>query len=97
MAAVVFGEKKHRFFHIGGSLSLYLTLFCTLTFLSINYLALYNNLFLSSNPPPISSLTLPALLSAALGLVIGQLLSNILSASVDCLLFCFLAEKREGV
>jgi hypothetical protein len=97
IAAVTFAENKHKFFNIGGSLALYLTLFSVLTFVFINYLALYNTIFLSSNPAPISSLSLPVILSVSLGVVVGQLMTNLFTASLDCLLFCFLLEKKNGV
>jgi hypothetical protein len=68
-----------------------------LIFVFINYLALYNNIYLSSTPAPISSLSLPIILSVSLGIVVGQLMSNLFTASVDCLLFCFLLEKKNGI
>jgi hypothetical protein len=77
-------------------LNLYLGLFSILTFVFINYLALYNNIFLSTNPSPISSLSLPVLLAVSLGIVVGQLLGNLYTAAVDCLLFCYLLEKKNG-
>lgn len=77
-------------------MNLYLGLFSILTFVFINYLALYNNIFLSTNPSPISSLSLPVLLAVSLGIVVGQLLGNLYTAAVDCLLFCYLLEKKNG-
>lgn len=46
---------------------------------------------------PISSLKLPIILAGFLGMMIGLIMSNIFSASVDCLLFCFLLERKKGV
>lgn len=94
---MVFASNKHKFFNIGGSVSLYLSLFSILIFVFINYLTLYNRIFLSSSPAPISSLSLPVVLSVSLGVVVGQLMANIFTASVDCLLFCFLLEKKNGI
>jgi hypothetical protein len=68
-----------------------------LIFVFINYLALYNTIYLASNPAPISSLALPVILAVSLGVVLGQLMSNLFTASLDCLLFCFLLEKKNGV
>jgi hypothetical protein len=97
MGAVTFAENKHRFFNVGGNLTLFLTLFSTLLWIFINYVALYYNLFNVSYPPAISSLVLPVVLSAFIGVLIGQILSNIFTVSIDCLLFCFLVEKKNGV
>jgi hypothetical protein len=33
----------------------------------------------------------------SLGVTVGQLMTNLFTASVDCLLFCYLLEKRNGV
>lgn len=48
ISAVTLSEKKHKFFNIGGTITIYLTLFSTLTFISINYLALYYSKFLKT-------------------------------------------------
>lgn len=77
-------------------MNLYLGLFSILTFVFINYLALYNNIFLSTSPSPISSLSLPVLLATGLGIMVGQLMGNLYTAAVDCLLFCYLLEKKNG-
>jgi hypothetical protein len=88
--------NKHRFFNIGGNLTLFLTLFSTLLWIFINYLALYYNLFTISYPPSVSSITLPIVLSGFIGVLVGQIMSNIFTVSIDCLLFCFLIEKKNG-
>lgn len=97
IGAVTFAENNHKFFNIGGSLTLFLTLFSTLIWIFINYIALYYNVYDKTYPPQVSSLALPILFSACMGIVIGQIMSNIFTASIDCLLFCFLLEKKHGV
>jgi uncharacterized membrane protein YwzB len=95
LAAVTFSDRKHRFFNIGGSLTLFLSLSITLTFLFINYLVLYYKNY-DVFPARVSSLQLQVVLSIFLGLAVGQLLSNIFGTAVDALLFCFLKEKSGG-
>lgn len=96
LASVNFAENHHRFFNVGGSLTLFLNLFSALTFLTVNYLSLYYqnyNVF----PAKVSSLSLQVILAIALGLCVGQSMSNIFGTTADTVLFCFLMEKRGGV
>jgi uncharacterized protein YacL len=95
LAAVTFSDKKHRFFNIGGSLTLFLSLFITLVTLFINYLVLYYQNY-DVFPARVSSLQLQVVLAIFLGLTIGMLLGNLFGTSVDALLFCFLREKSGG-
>lgn len=95
LAAVTFAERRHRFFNIGGSLTLFISLFTALLTLAINYFAIYYqnyNVF----PSKISSLNLQIVQAIFLGLAIGHIFSNIFGTSVDALLFCFLMEKKGG-
>ena len=89
MAAVTFSDRKHRFFNIGGILTLFLSLFVTLTLLFINYIVLYYQNY-DVFPARVSSLQLQVVLAIFLGLSIGQILGNIFGTSIDTLLFCFL-------
>ena len=95
LAAVTFADKKHKFFNIGGTLTLFLTLFVTLTFLFINYLALYYQNY-DVFPAKVSSLQLQVVLAIFLGLAIGQILANLFGTTVDAVLFYFLKEKNGG-
>ena len=57
----------------------------------------YETIFISSYPSKLSTIGPSILLSAALGVVIGQIMCNLFTASLDCLLFCYLLEKKNGV
>ena len=96
LASVNFSDNHHRFFNVGGSLTLFLNLFATLTFLTINYLALYYENY-GFFPAKVSSLSLQVVLAVALGLCVGQNLTNVFGTAADTILFCFLMEKRGGV
>ena len=95
MAAVTFSDRKHRFFNIGGTLTLFLSLFITLVILFINYLVMYYQNY-DVFPARVSSLQLQVVLAIFLGLAMGQILGNIFGTSVDALLFYFLKEKNSG-
>ena len=97
MAAVTFSTQQHKFFNIGGNLTVFLTLFSTLLFIFVNYLVVYETIFISSYPSKLSTIGPSILLSAGLGVVIGQIMCNLFTASLDCLLFCYLLEKKNGV
>jgi hypothetical protein len=96
MSAVAFAQNKHAFFNVGGSLDLFLTLFSILLFVFVNYLIVYERVFTSNYPSSISGMGLSMLLAASLGAVVGQILANMLSGPIDCLLFCFLIEKKNN-
>lgn len=93
LAAVTFSERSHRFFNVGGALTIFLTLFTSSLILLINYIPLYYQNF-GVFPSKISSLSLQLLLAVSLGLGISTLISGLLGTSVDALLFCFLMEKK---
>ena len=97
-ASATFSERHHRFFNIGGTITIFITLFTTLTVLIINYFILYYQNF-SDFPAKVSSLSLQVTLAIFLGLTLGQTFSTIFSTSVDALLFGFLRQKlgREGI
>lgn len=45
-------------------------------------------------PPVINSVVLPVFCVFVIGLVVGSLFTNLFTASVDCLLFCYLMERK---
>ena len=54
------------------------------------YFIVYFTDYNTQYPPAISSVVLPVFCVFVIGLVVGSLFTNIFSASVDCLLFCYL-------
>ena len=89
LAAVTFSERKHRFFNIGGIVTIFLSMFVTLITLFINYLVIYYQNY-DVFPARVSSMQLQVVLALFLGLAIGQILGNIFGTTLDTLLFCFL-------
>lgn len=45
-------------------------------------------------PPVITSVVLPVFCVFIIGLVVGCLFANIFTSSVDCLLYCYLVERK---
>jgi len=90
----VLSINNHRFFNIGGTLTIFLTLFVCILWVIVIYFILYFEVMVKQFPPIISSLVLPVFCVFIIGLVIGSLFSNIYSSSLDTLLYCYLTEKK---
>ena len=100
MSTSVFAQNNHRFFNIGGTITIFLTLFVCMLWVMITYFVIYFGAYNQSYPPPISSMILPMFAIFVIGLVVGSLLANLYTAAIDCLLFCYLMERKsmiEGV
>lgn len=93
----MFAQNNHRFFNIGGTLTIFLTLFVCMLWIMISYFIIYYQAYNTSYPPPISSMVLPMLCVFFLGLVVGSLFANNYTAALDCLFFCYLMERKNMI
>ena len=94
MATETFSMNRHRFFNIGGTLTIFLTLFVCMLWVIITFFIMYAEVYNTSFPPPITSMILPIFAVFLIGLVIGSLFANLFTAAMDCLLFCYLMERK---
>ena len=97
ISALMFTQNNHRFFNIGGTLTIFLTLFICMFWVMISYFVIYFGYYNTSYPPPISSMVLPMLCIFFIGLVVGSLFANSYTAALDCLFFCYLMERKNMV
>ncbi len=94
---MTFAYHNYKFFNLGGTLTILLTLFNCLVFLIINYVILYTQVYSITSPPPITSLGLPMLIVFFISITLGSMQANMYTAALDCLIFCFLLEKKSNV
>ena len=93
-SAKAFALNNHRFYNIGGTLTIFLTLFCCIFWILISFIIMDATIYNTVYPPPVSSLALPLFAVFLMGLVIGSLFANLFTSALDCLLFCYLMEKE---
>jgi hypothetical protein len=58
------------------------------------YLIVYFAVYNKGYPPVISSIILPVFFVFMIGMVVGCLLANVFIGSVDCLVYCYLFERK---
>lgn len=56
MATEMFALNRHRFFNIGGTLTIFLTLFVCMLWVIITFFIMYSEIYTKSFPAPISSI-----------------------------------------
>lgn len=97
ISAVTFAYQNHKFFNLGGTLTILLTLFNCLIWVILCYIIIYSSVYSTTTPPPITSMGMPMLCVFLCSLVTGSMLANMYTTSLDCLIFCFILEKRNNV
>ena len=78
-------------------MAILLSLYNCLIFLIINYVILYTQVYSTTSPPPITSLGLTMLIIFLISIILGAIQANMYTAALDCLIFCFLLEKKSNV
>ena len=60
----------------------------------ITFFIIYSTVYIKTFPSDISSMIIPIFAIFLIGLVIGSLFSNLFTAAIDCILFCYLMERK---